>query len=156
MEPDTTNAPIERAAPPTLQPVALGRFTAADRVSAAMTGDIDITDSRITGANGADFVTERVAIVRGGDEFAAAQRYADVMRVDAGHPVELRRVLDEVRGADGQGFCNSMKTGFLALASYEEAGMRVVKLMALQGDGIPAATATDTQLCAATSYEAAR
>jgi len=154
LEPDTANAPIERAAPPTLQPVALGRFVAADRVSAAMTGTLQIEDSRITGASGAIFRTERVAIVRGGDEFSAGQRYADVMKVDAGQPVELRRVLDETRAEDGQGFCGSMKTGFLALASYEEAGIRVVKLIALQGDGIPAATAVDTQLCAATSYEA--
>lgn len=155
MEPDASKAPIERAAPPTLQPVAIGRFEAADRVSMAMTGALEIGDSRITGANGAEFVTERVAIVRGGDEFTAGQRYADVMMVDAGQPVELRRVLDEIRPADGQGFCDSMKTGFLALASYEEAGFRVVKLLALQGDGIPAATAEDTRLCAATSYEAA-
>lgn len=155
LEPDTANAPIERAAPPTLQPVALGSFEAADRVSMAMTGTITIEDSRIAGASGAVFLTERVAIVRGGDEFSAGQRYADVMSVDAGQPVELRRVLDETRADDGQGFCGSMKTGFLALASHEEAGMRVVKLLALQGDGIPAATAVDTQLCAATSYEAA-
>ena len=155
LEPDTANAPIERAAPPTLQPVALGSFEAADRVSMAMTGTITIEDSRIAGASGAVFLTERVAIVRGGDEFSAGQRYADVMSVDAGQPVELRRVLDETRADDGQGFCGSMKTGFLALASREEAGMRVVKLLALQGDGIPAATAADTQLCAATSYEAA-
>lgn len=154
-EPDPAKAPIERAAPPTLQPVAIGRFVAADRVAAAMTGDIEIADSRITGEDGVAFVTERMAIVRGGDEFSAGERYADMMSIDAGHPVELRRVIDEVRAEDGQGFCGSMKTGFLALASHEDAGIRVVKLLALQGDGIPAATATDTRLCAATSYEAA-
>lgn len=154
LEPDPANAPIERAAPPTLQPVALGRFAPADRVAEAMTGALHIEDSRITGANGAAFVTERVAIVRGGDEFSAGQRYADVMMVDAGQPVELRRVLDETRGKDGQAFCGNMKTGFLALASYEDAGFRVIRLVALQGDGIPAATAEDTELCAAASYEA--
>lgn len=153
MAPDTAEAPTERAAPPTLQPVAIGRFAAADRVSRAMTGTVEIEDSRITGADGAAFVTERVAVVRAGDEFTAGQRYADVMMVDAGQPVELRRVLDEVRGQDGQGFCGRMKTGFLALAGVEEGGVRVVKLLALQGDGIPAATASDTRLCAATSYE---
>jgi hypothetical protein len=115
---------------------------------------LQIEDSRITGANGTVFVTERVAIVRGGDEFSAGQRYADVMMVDARQPVELRRVLDETRGKDGQAFCGSMKTGFLALASYEDAGFRVVKLLALQGDGIPAATAEDTALCATAGYEA--
>ncbi|MEN1940705.1 hypothetical protein WCE41_06545 [Luteimonas sp. MJ246] len=153
LEPDTANAPIERAAPPTLQPVALGRFVAADRVATAMTGALEIEDSRIRGDNGALFVTERVAIVRGGDEFSAGQRYADMMMIDARHPVELRRVLDETRADDGQGFCGSMKTGFLALASYVEQDMRVVKLIALQGDGIPAAAARDTELCAAASYE---
>lgn len=156
MEPDTANAPIERAAPPTLQPVALGQFDAADRVSRTMTGDLEIADSRITGANGAEFVTERIAIVRGGDEYSAGQRYADAMMVDAQQPVELRRVLDETRGGDGQAFCGNMKTGFLALASHEQEGWRVVRLLALQGDGIPAAGAEDTRLCAATSYEAAR
>jgi hypothetical protein len=155
LEPDTANAPIERAAPPTLQPVALGRFVPADRVADAMTGKLRIEDTRISGANGVGLVTERVAIVRGGDEFSAGQRYADVMMVDAGQPVELRRVLDETRGADGQAFCGSMKTGYLALASYEDQGTRIIKLVALQGDGIPAAAAVDTQLCVATSYEAA-
>ncbi|MGY0612224.1 hypothetical protein [Luteimonas sp. A501] len=154
LEPDTANAPIERAAPPTLQPVAIGRFVAADRVGAAMTGTLEIEDSRISGADGVVFVTERVAIVHGGDEFSAGQRYADVMMIDARHPVELRRVLDETRADDGQAFCGSMKTGFLALASYVEQDLRVVKLIALQGDGIPAAAAQDTQLCAAASYEA--
>lgn len=155
-DPDPATAPIERAAPPTLQPVVLGRFDAADRVARAMTGAIEIGDDRIEGESGVVFVTERVAIVRGGDEYSAGQRYADMMRVDAGHAVELRRVLDEVRPEDGQGFCAGMKTGFLALASQEEAGMRIVRLLALQGDGIPAATASDTMLCASTHYEAAR
>src|SRR5690606_12104551 len=101
LEPDPGQAPTERAAPPTLQPVAIGRFVPADRVAAAMTGVLDIGDARITGGNGAAFVTERMAIVRGGDEYSAGERYADMMSIDAGQPVELRRVLDEVR-ADGQ------------------------------------------------------
>lgn len=153
-EPDTADAPIERAAPPTLQAVAIGRFAPADATAEAMTGRLDIADSKIEGANGAAFVTERVAIVRGGDEFSAGQRYADVMIVDAGQPVELRRVLDETRPASGSAFCGNMKTGFLALASGEDGGQRVVKLIALQGDGIPAATAVDTALCASASYAA--
>lgn len=155
LEPDPAKAPIERAAPPTLQPVALGRFRAADRVAEALTGTLEVEDARITGATGAGFLTERVAIVRAGDEFAAGQRYADVMAVDAGQPVELRRVLEETRAADGPSPCGNMKTGFLALASYEEAGARVLRLVALQGDGIPAATAADTRLCAVAGYVSA-
>ena len=152
LEPDTATAPIERAAPPTLQPVALGRFEPMDPVATAMTGAVDIADARIDGDSGASFVTERIAIVRGGDEYSAGQRYADAMMVDALQPVELRRVLDETRAGDGQGFCGKMKTGFLALASHVDDGERVVRLLALQGDGIPAATAADTALCAAVSY----
>lgn len=152
LEPDPANAPIERAAPPTLQAVALGRFEPVDPVAGAMTGALEIGDSRIACDSGIVFVTERVAIVRGGDEFSAGQRYADVMMVDALQPVELRRVLDETRANDGRGLCGSMKTGFLALSSQVEQDGRVVKLVALQGDGIPAATAEDTALCAAVTY----
>lgn len=156
MDPDPASATIERAAPPTLQPVALGGFTPADRIAEATTGTLEVEDARISGGNGASFVTERVAIVRGGDEFSAGQRYADVMQVDAGQPVELRRVLDEVRAGDGEGFCGRMKTGFLALATDSDGGQRVLKLLALQGDGIPAPTAADTRLCVATVYAAGR
>jgi hypothetical protein len=122
-----------------------------------MTGAIEVEDGRITGANGAGFSTERVAIVRGGDEFAAGQRYADVMMMDAGQPVELRRVIEEVRpdARPDNAFCGRNPTGYLALASYVEGRHRLVKLLALQGTGIPAATATDTVLCASTFYLAA-
>ena len=156
LEPDPASATIERAAPPTLQPVALGRFDPVDPVATAMTGAIEVGEARIEGANGAVFVTERVAIVRGGDEYSAGQRYGDAMMVDARQPVELRRVLDETRGEDGQGFCGSMKTGWLALAAREDGSERVVRVLALQGDGIPAPTADDTTLCAAVGYVAAR
>lgn len=152
LEPDTSTAPIERAAPPTLKPVALGRFEPVDPVATAITGTVEIADARIDGGNGASFVTERIAIVRGVDEFSAGQRYADAMMVDAQQPVELRRVLDETRGPDGQGFCGSMKTGFLALATRVDGNERGVRLLALQGDGIPAPTAAETTLCAAVGY----
>lgn len=154
LEPDTANATIERAAPPTLRPLALGRFEPGNPVAEAMTGVVEIEDGRITGANGASFLTERVAIVRGGDEFAAGQRYADVMMMDAGQPVELRRVIDESRPTTrpDNAFCGRNATGYLALASYIEGDYRLVKLLALEGDGIPAATATDTALCASTFY----
>lgn len=158
LEPDTSNATIERAAPPTLRPVALGTFEAGNPVAEAVTGRITIEDTRISGANGASFVTERVAIVRGGDEFTAGQRYADVMMMDADQPVELRRVIDETlpTKSPGNAFCGRMKTGYLALASYTEGDNVLVKVIGLQGDGIPAATARDTTLCASTFYLAPR
>jgi hypothetical protein len=154
LEPDTANATIERAAPPTLKPLALGAFEPGNPVAEAMTGAVEIEDGRISGANGASFLTERVAIVRGGDEYAAGQRYADVMMMDAGQPVELRRVIDETRPTANpdNAFCGRNATGYLALASYVEGGFRLVKLLALEGGGIPAATATDTALCASTFY----
>src|SRR5690606_11246476 len=46
LEPDTSTAPIERAAPPTLKPVALGRFEPVDPVATAITGAVEITDAR--------------------------------------------------------------------------------------------------------------
>lgn len=158
LEPDTSNATIERAAPPTLRAVASGAFDAGNPVAEAATGRIEIEDTRITGANGATFVTERVAIVRGGDEFTAGQRYADVMMMDADQPVELRRVIDESppTAAPGNAFCGRMKTGYLALASYTEGDYVLVKIIGLQGDAIPAPNATDTSLCASTFYLAER
>ncbi len=154
LEPDTSNATIERAAPPTLRAVASGAFEPGNPVAEAVTGRIEIEDTKITGANGASFVTERVAIVRGGDEFTAGQRYADVMMMDADQPVELRRVIDETPPTDvpGSAFCGRMKTGYLALASYTEGEHRLVKVIGLQGDAIPAPNATDTSLCASTFY----
>lgn len=151
---DTSTPTIERAAPPTLRAVALGKFEPGNPVAEAVTGAIDIEDARITGANGASFVTERVAIVRGGDEFTAGQRYADIMMMDADQPVELRRVVEETRptAQPDNGFCSRMKTGYLALASYDEGEFKLVKIIGLQGDGLPAATAQDTTLCASTFY----
>ena len=156
--PDASAATIERAAPPTLRAVALGKFEPGNPVAEAVTGAIDIEDTKITGANGASFLTERVAIVRGGDEFTAGQRYADIMMMDAEQPVELRRVVEETRptAQPDNGFCNRMKTGYLALASYDEGGDTLVKVIGLQGDGLPAATAQDTTLCASTFYLAKR
>ncbi|WP_221441848.1 hypothetical protein [Luteimonas sp. MC1825] len=154
LEPDTANATIERAAPPTLRPLALGRFEPGNPVAEAMTGVVEIEDGRITAANGAAFLTERVAIVRGGDEYAAGQRYADVMSIDAGQPVELRRVIEETRPTahPDNAFCGRNATGYFALASHVEGDYRLVKLLALEGGGIPAATATGTTLCASTFY----
>ena len=158
LEPDASNATIERAAPPTLRAVALGAFEPGNPVAEAVTGAVEIEDTRITGANGAVFVTERVAIVRGGDEFTAGQRYADVMMMDAAQPVELRRVIEETMptATPGSAFCGSAKTSYLALASYDEGDYTLVKVIGLQGPDIPAANAQGTTLCASTTYQAAR
>lgn len=158
LEPDASNATIERAAPPTLRAVALGAFEPGNPVAEAVTGAVDIEDTRITGANGAVFVTERVAIVRGGDEFTAGERYADVMMMDAAQPVELRRVIEETMptATPGNAFCGSAKTSYLALASYDEGDDTLVKVIALQGPDIPAANAQGTTLCASTTYQATR
>ena len=152
---DAGNAPIERAAPPTVRAVALGRFEAHNDFAKSATGTVELGEDEVTGANGATFVTERVAIVRGGDEFTAGQRYADVMMMDADEPVELRRVVDETVPAGGRTFCNGMKTGFLAIASYGYAqdAHTLVKIIGLQGDGLPAATAKDTSLCGLAIYQ---
>lgn len=154
-QPDPSKPTIERASPPTLRAVALGRFDAHNDVAGNATGAIEITDDGIAGGNGAQFTTERVAIVRGGDEFTAGQRYADVMMMDAEEPVELRRVVDETVPQGGRTFCNGMKTGYLAIASYgyAEDSHTLVKVVGLQGDGLPAATAKDTSLCGLAIYQ---
>lgn len=156
--PDTSTATIERASSPSLNPVALGAFEPGNPVAEAVTGKLTIEDNKITGANGASFVTERVAIVRGGDEFSAGQRYADIMQVAAEQPVELRHVVEETPPTKipDNAFCSTMKTGYLALASVMEDDTQVVKVIGLQGNDLPAATAQGTSLCASTFYIAVK
>lgn len=156
--PDTSNATIERAAPPTLNPVALGKFEPGNPVAEAVTGRLNVEDSKITGANGASFVTERVAIVRGGNEYSAGQRYADIMQVAAEQQVELRHVIEETppTKTPDNAICGKMKTGYLALASVMEGDTRILKVIGLQGDELPAANAQGTALCASTFYIAAK
>lgn len=156
--PDTTTATIERAAPPTLSPVALGKFEPGNPVAEAVTGRLNVEDSKITGANGASFVTERVAIVRGGNEYSAGQRYADIMQVAAEQQVELRHVIEETppTKTPDNAICGKMKTGYLALASVMEGDTRILKVIGLQGDELPAANAQGTTLCASTFYIAAK
>ena len=111
----------------------------------------------IHGANGASFVTERVAIVRGNDHYNANTRYADTMMIVPEQTVELRRVVEQTppREAPGDAFCGDARTGYLALAKVSEGKTDVIKLMALQGDAVPAASAPDITLCKATSYSSA-
>lgn len=152
--PDPSAAPVERAAPPMLEPVALGTFEPGNPVAVAGTGKLTIVDDALSGDNGARFTTERVAIASGSDEYRPGETYADVMFIDAGHPVELRRVIEQVPPTDVRenAFCGNTATDYIALAKVMEDTTEVVKLIALEGAGLPSATATGTRLCAATNY----
>lgn len=153
-EHDPAASPVERAAPPTLQPVVLGKFEAGDTVAESATGALDIKDTRIDGANGASFVTERVALVSGDDQYSAGARYADAMMIEPRVPVELRRVLEQTppTRTPADAFCGNAKTGWLALARIMDGDAQVVKLLALGGQELPAASATGVKLCAAAQY----
>ncbi len=154
---DPAAAPVERAAPPTLQPVALGKFVAANPQAQAATGDLTIEDTSISGTNGANFVTERVALVSGDDQYSAGARFADAMMIEPRLPVELRHVVDETRptGTPADASCGAARTGYLALAKVMEGDTEVLKVMALSGEGLPAASATDVKLCVVGEYRSA-
>lgn len=155
--PDPGTAPVERAAPPMLQPVTLGEFIAADDPAKSGTGALHVEDALIRGANGAIFVTERIALVRGDDEYADGARYSDVLMVGGEQPVELRRVVQETAPttAGGAAFCGTQPTGYLALARIVDAdGRESLHMVALQGEGVPAASSSDTRLCQSAQYVA--
>lgn len=154
---DPSAAPVERAAPPTLQPVALGEFDPGGEIAEKATGSLTIEDTKITGENGASFVTERVALVNGDDQYAPGARYADAMMIEPRQQVELRRVVEETRSAEtpGDAFCGPAATGYLALAMVKEGETEVVKLIALSGQELPAASASGVTLCAAANYRSA-
>lgn len=154
-QPDPSEERVERAAPPELRPVALGEFEPDDPVAASVTGSLTLEDDTIRGANGAEFVTERVAIVSGDDEYRQGERYADALAVGSEQPVELRRVLEETRPAPnpGEALCREADTGYIALASEPtEGGGGVIKLIGLRGESVPASGADDISLCAAARY----
>ncbi|WP_242107941.1 hypothetical protein [Luteimonas aquatica] len=154
-EPDPSTATYERAAPPTLQPVVLGDFQPGDPVGEASTGAVKIEDGKITGANGASFVTERVALVSGDDQFAPNQRYADAMMIEPRQQVELRHIVQQTAPGKmpGNAFCGSTAdASYLALAKVMDGEDEVVKLIALSGTTLPAAAAQDVKLCASTHY----
>ena len=151
-EGDPSTATVERASPPMLQAVALGKFEPGNPVAEVTTGSVDIQDNKITGSNGASFTTERVALVSGDDQFSAGQRYAEPMMIEPRQTVELRRVIDETPPTDkpANAFCGTGRTGYLAIASVQEGDNQIVKVIALTGATLPAASATDVRLCAAT------
>ncbi len=151
---DPATAPVERAAPPTLQPVVLGKFEAANPVAEDATGALTIEDGQVSGASGAKFTTERVALVNGDDQYTANARFADTMMIEPRQQVELRHVVEETPptrpGANA--FCGTLKTGYLAIAKVMDGDAEVVKVLALSGQGLPAASATDIALCGMAEY----
>lgn len=154
---DPSAQPVQRAAPPMPPAVALGVFTPVDPVAEAATGKLTIEDMAIKGANGASFVTERAALVRGNDQYNASARYADTMMIVPEQTVELRRVVEQTppSKAGSDAFCGTGKTGYLALAKVTEGDTDVIKLMALQGEALPAASAAGVTLCKVMNYSAA-
>lgn len=157
-EADPSTATYERAAPPTLQPVVLGKFEPGNPVAIASTGALDIGNDKIAGANGASFVTERVALVSGDDQYARNARYADAMMIEPRQQVELRHVIESTAPTKepGNAFCGSTATAYLALAKVMDGDTEVVKVIALSGSSLPAASAQDVKLCAATEYLSAK
>ncbi len=153
-EPDASAAPVERAAPPMLKPVALGTFEPGNPVAEAITGRLQIEDTMLKGANGASFTTERVAILKGGDEYTAGETYAEAMMIEPSETVELRRVLEETPPSKtpGNAICANTKAGYIAMAKVMEDNTEIVKLIGLQGSDIPAPGASGTALCASTNY----
>jgi hypothetical protein len=151
---DPASAPVERAAPPTLQAVALGEFAASNPAAESATGTLTIADGEIVGSNGAKFTTERVALVNGDDQYTAGARFADAMMIEPRQQVELRHVVEETPPTDASGnaFCGTLKTGHLAIAKVMDGDVEQVKVLALSGQGLPAASATDVSACAMAEY----
>jgi hypothetical protein len=151
---DPATAPVERAAPPTLQAVVLGQFAASNAAAETATGALTIEDGQIVGANGASFTTERVALVNGDDQYTADARFADAMMIEPRQQVELRHVVEETPPADAadDAFCGALKTGHLAIAKVMDGDVEQVKILALSGQGLPAASATDVAACAMAEY----
>lgn len=151
---DPASAPVERAAPPTLQAVALGEFAASNPAAESATGTLTIADGEIVGSNGAKFTTERVALVNGDDQYTAGARFADAMMIEPRQQVELRHVVEETPPTDapGNAFCGTLKTGHLAIAKVMDGDVEQVKVLALSGQGLPAASATDVSACAMAEY----
>src|SRR3546814_15389168 len=105
--------------------------------------------SEVVGANGATFTTERVALVSGDDQYTADARFAEAMMIEPRKQVELRHVVEETPPTDapGNAFCGTLKTGYLAIAKVMEGDAEVVKVLAMSGQGLPAASATGVAPC---------
>ena len=151
---DPASAPVERAAPPTLQAVVLGEFAPGNPAAESATGALTIEDGEMVGANGARFTTERVALVNGDDQYTADARFADAMMIEPRQQVELRHVVEETPPTDAadNAFCGTLKTGHLAIAKVMDGDVEQVKILALSGQGLPAASATDVAACAMAEY----
>ena len=168
----------ERAAPPELQALVGGRFQPlGDRASEA-TGAIVIADHSISAERGTEAATERIAIVRGDDQYRPGERYSNLLMVGAEQPVELRRVYpavvdsaadapaatsdtrsapEEAGAADagrGPPLCADGDADFVALVALKEGDRHVVRLAGLRGRSTPAAGATDVEACEVLEYEA--
>ncbi|WP_024890497.1 hypothetical protein [Luteimonas huabeiensis] len=104
--PDPSVRRFERAAPPELQGLVSGRFQPRGERAEAATGVLEIEDDAIAGRNGVSLETERIAIVRGDDQFRPGERYSNALMVGAEQPVELRRVVrppaEDAQPADGE------------------------------------------------------
>jgi hypothetical protein len=136
-----------------LAPVVLGVFDAGNPVAEATTGRLTIEDTLIRGDNGASFTTERVAIAKGSDLFAAGYSYAGAMDIPADQPVEIRKVVAQTppATAPGNALCGTEPVGTIALVRDMKGG-ESVKLAALKGTTAPGASSAETALCALTMY----
>ncbi|TKS53752.1 hypothetical protein E4582_02505 [Luteimonas yindakuii] len=169
---------LERAAPPELQALVNGRFQPRGDRAMEATGAIEVTDHAISAAKGDDLPTERIAIVRGDDQYRPGERYSNLLMVGAEQPVELRRVYPlpvagDATASDGRDgvpmeddpsrpaparvgppLCASGDADFVALVMLNEGARQVVRLAGLQGRSTPAAGAEDIEACAVLEYQA--
>lgn len=136
-----------------LAPVVLGVFDAGNPVAQATTGRVTIEDTTIRGDNGASFATERVAIAKGSDLFAAGYSFAGAMDIPAEQPVEIRKVTAQTAPTQnpGNALCGQEPVSLIALVRDMNGG-ESVKLAALKGTGVPGEPNSDTSLCALTMY----
>lgn len=174
---DPTVRRHERAAPPELQALVSGRFQPRGDRATAATGAIAIDDHVISAELGDALSTERIAIVRGDDQYRAGERYSSLLMVGAEQPVELRRVYpvadgqerDAAARSDGAPIevaalepadtrasiplCASGEAAYIALVMVNEGERQVVRLAGLKGGSMPAAGATDIEACEVLEYE---
>lgn len=171
---DPTVRRHERAAPPELQALVNGRFQPRGERATRATGAIEIDDHAISAELGSALSTERIAIVRGDDQYRAGERYSSLLMVGAEQPVELRRVYPaavDATAADADGdarqdtasapsgmpaavpLCTAGDAAYIALVMVNEGDRQVVRLAGLKGESMPAAGAGDIEACEVLEYE---
>ncbi|PJJ99026.1 hypothetical protein CO641_05220 [Lysobacteraceae bacterium NML91-0213] len=168
---DPTVRRHERAAPPELQALVNGRFQPRGERATRATGAIEIDDHAISAELGSALSTERIAIVRGDDQYRAGERYSSLLMVGAEQPVELRRVYpapvdataadadrqDTPSGPAGTPaavpLCTAGEAAYIALVMVNEGDRQVVRLAGLKSDSMPAAGADDVEVCEVLEYE---